>query len=71
MGPNKQDLSKVIPILKSLLWTDPETRAMIQQHGVDVTWSHFYSSIPSIAEIENSYEYTNENNVGLKRGLLV
>ncbi len=58
MGPNKQDLSKVIPILKSLLWTDPETRAMIQQHGVDVTWSHFYSSIPSIAEIENSYEYT-------------
>jgi hypothetical protein len=52
--------SVLIPVLRRLAWSDKATKAYIQKNGVDVVWSHFYSSIPSIEDIENSYEYTSD-----------
>ncbi len=39
------------------LWSDLETRRMIQEHGLVVVPANFYSNTPSIADIENSFEY--------------
>jgi hypothetical protein len=51
------DINKIMSTLQRLVCTNPETRAKIQKMGVDVIRSDFYSNIPSIEEIENSYEY--------------
>jgi hypothetical protein len=50
--------SVLIPILRRLAWSDKATKSSIQKNGVDVVWSHYYSNIPSIEDIESSYEYT-------------
>ena len=50
----------LFPILQRLAWSDNATKANIQKHGVDVIWSHYYSNIPSIIDIETSYEYTSD-----------
>src|SRR5262245_62184468 len=39
------------------MWADRATRAKIQQWGVNVLPINHYSSTPSIAEIEGSFEY--------------
>lgn len=54
------EIAGVGPILQRLVWADKETRAKVQKFGVNVLPSNFYSNIPSIEEIENSYEYTTE-----------
>jgi hypothetical protein len=43
--------------LRRLAWGDVETRRDLQRHGVDVLPSNFYSSTPSVEEIEGSFEY--------------
>jgi hypothetical protein len=53
-----EEISLVTPILQRLVWADKETRAKIQKAGVIVLPCDYYSNIPSIEEIENSYEYT-------------
>ncbi|MBN1662297.1 MAG: class I SAM-dependent methyltransferase [Deltaproteobacteria bacterium] len=50
----------VIPSLQRLLWADKETLEKIQRDGVNIVPCNFYSSTPSIEEIENSYEYTSD-----------
>ncbi|WP_082151536.1 dienelactone hydrolase family protein [Caenimonas sp. SL110] len=46
-----------MPILKRLLWGPREERELIQGAGINVIPANFYSSIPSIAEVRESYEY--------------
>jgi len=48
----------LIAVLQKLVWADIETRRKLQEHGVSVTPSNFYSTIPSIKEVEESYEYS-------------
>ncbi|OGO61321.1 MAG: hypothetical protein A2032_02915 [Chloroflexi bacterium RBG_19FT_COMBO_49_13] len=48
----------LIPVLHRLAWADKATKAKIQKAGVDVIRSNYYSNIPSIEDIENSYEYS-------------
>lgn len=43
--------------LKELLWANLEVRKSIEDIGVKVSPCNFYSSIPSITEIEDSFEY--------------
>lgn len=44
--------------LLSIVWGDRKVRQAIEDTGVKVVPNNFYSNIPSIQEIENSYEYT-------------
>ncbi len=53
-----KEIALVGPILQRLAWADKETRAKVQQFGVNVLPINFYSNTPSIEEIEASYEYT-------------
>jgi hypothetical protein len=45
------------PALQALVWGDLSLRERLQGHGVNLTPVHFYSTIPSVAEIKSSYEY--------------
>jgi Methyltransferase domain len=53
-----KEISLVGPILQRLMWADKETKAKIQNFGVNVLPINFYSNTPSLEEIESSYEYT-------------
>jgi hypothetical protein len=53
-----EEIATVGPILQRLRWADRTTRAKLQQWGVNVLPINQYSSTPSIAEIESSFEYT-------------
>lgn len=55
-----EELALVIPILQRLVWADVATREKLQAGGIDVIPGGFYSSIPSIAEIKQSFEYTED-----------
>ena len=44
------------PVLQALVWADLSLRERLQAHGVNLTPVHFYSTIPSVAEIQSSYE---------------
>ncbi|MEW5871685.1 MAG: class I SAM-dependent methyltransferase [Chloroflexota bacterium] len=56
-----QDILLVIgPLLQRLAWSDRQTKAEIQKYGVNLLPINFYSNIPSIEEIESSYEYSQE-----------
>lgn len=46
--------------VQQLVWAKKEVRKVLEHAGVKVTPCNFYSSIPSIAEIENSYEYSSD-----------
>lgn len=42
---------------KRYLRADKETRRKIQEQGINLVPENFYSNIPSLADIENSFEY--------------
>ena len=44
--------------LSTWLWSDIETRRKIQNCGINVVPVNFYSNTPSLADIENSFEYS-------------
>lgn len=53
--------SEVIPVetialLQGMLWSNPDTRQTLESNGVSLTPSNFYSSTPSLSEIEASFE---------------
>jgi len=51
------DLARLIPRLQQLARAEPAIKARLQQYGVDVVPVDFYSTIPSVADIESSFEY--------------
>ena len=57
---SEEEISLVGPILQRLMWADVKTREKIQKYGVNVLPINFYSEIPSIAEINRSYEYCDD-----------
>jgi len=44
------------------LWSDLATRRKIQATGINVVPANFYSNVPTIAEIEGSFEYRGRKN---------
>ena len=44
-------------ILQKLMWADQEIRREIQEYGVNVLPINMYSSVPSLAEVDASFEY--------------
>ena len=51
---------KFLQFLQDNLWADSETRSCIESAGFNITPCNFYSSTPSIADVENSFEYCEE-----------
>lgn len=49
-----------INIVQKLLWAEAEERKVFEEAGVKVLPCNFYSSVPSIAEIESSFEYSSD-----------
>lgn len=52
-----EEIARVLPVLLRLVWADKETRAKVQAAGINVVPSNFYSTTPSVREIESSFEY--------------
>lgn len=55
--PTKAEVDAALPVMQKLVWADREQRKKIQALGINVIPANFYSSVPSIADIRNSYEY--------------
>lgn len=55
-----EELRTLIALAKKALWADRATRSAIQQAGLHVVPSNFYSSTPSIDDVEHSFEYAAE-----------
>ena len=57
-GPlTKSEFDLLIKLAKKVLWADLETRELIQQHKLNITPANFFSNIPSVAEVRESFEY--------------
>lgn len=52
-----KDFDAALPVMQHLVWADRAYREKLQENGINVIPSNFYSSIPSISEILGSYEY--------------
>jgi hypothetical protein len=68
-GVTDEEIKLVGPILQRLVSSDHLTRKQIETYGVSVTHSNFYSTIPSIEDIESSFEYAEPNPPYLNRAL--
>ncbi|CAB4926940.1 unannotated protein [freshwater metagenome] len=51
---NQQELKALINILQPIIYGDVETRSQLQEAGINVTRSDFYSEIPTVNEIYNA-----------------
>lgn len=52
-----QELQTLVALGRRAVRADPATRRAIQDHGINVVPANFYSEIPSIRELENSFEF--------------
>ncbi len=51
------EFNTLVKLSKKILWADTETRKKIQSHNVNIVPANFYSNIPTIDDIKNSFEY--------------
>jgi len=65
----ESELNQLISLAKRVLWSSPEVRAKIQEHKVNIVPANFYSEIPLIQDIENSFEYSNPGEELYNNGL--
>ena len=49
---------KLIGRLQALVWDGPDTRRVLESHGISLVPCNFYSQVPSLDDITKSYEYT-------------
>ncbi len=56
-----KELNQLIRLAKKVLWSSPETRKMLQDEKVNIVPANFYSDIPLIDDILNSFEYRSSN----------
>lgn len=57
IGGTEMDSEKIAATLNAIMYGDPEPRRILEGQGIKITPCNFYANIPSIAEIEQSYEY--------------
>lgn len=51
------DIDVDVAQIRNALWCSRSTRRALQQQGINVIPSNFYSQIPSVDQIEESFEY--------------
>lgn len=52
------EFESAVPMVSKFLWAEVEDRKRLQDRGLNVVPANFYSTVPSISEIESSYEYS-------------
>lgn len=52
-----KEFKLLVRLAKKVLWSSPETRKKLQDQKINIVPANFYSDIPLIRDIENSYEY--------------
>lgn len=55
--PLLEEVPALVPLLHQFAWASPEVHQALQVCGVDVVPVNFYSNLPTVKEIENSFEY--------------
>ncbi|HIE88196.1 MAG TPA: class I SAM-dependent methyltransferase [Gammaproteobacteria bacterium] len=53
----EDEFKTLIQLAKKVVWTDRETKRKIQANKINITPVNFYSNIPSVEDMENSFEY--------------
>ncbi|NQV00369.1 MAG: class I SAM-dependent methyltransferase [Parcubacteria group bacterium] len=53
-----KEFTTLIKLCKKVVWSDKETRRKIQSQKINIIPANFYSDIPLIDDIENSFEYS-------------
>ncbi|MDT9341701.1 class I SAM-dependent methyltransferase [Trichodesmium erythraeum 21-75] len=51
------ELSLLVKLAKKVIWCDRATKQKIQKQGIHIIPARFYSEIPTVEEVENSFEY--------------
>ena len=57
----KKELKQLISLAKKVLWSPPSIRKKLQDEKINIIPANFYSNIPLINDIENSFEYSKSN----------
>lgn len=57
MRISEKQFRTLVHLAKKVLWTDVRTRRRIQEAGFHIIPADFYASIPTIEDVENSFEY--------------
>jgi hypothetical protein len=57
---SEQEFQQLLALARRALWQDTETRRRLQAGGVNLTPANFYSSVPLVSDIEQSFEYAEE-----------
>lgn len=57
----KQEMKTLIELCKKVLWSDYKVRQKIQEHKINITPANFYSDVPLVDDILNSFEYQKIN----------
>ena len=61
MSITEKELQTLIELANKVLWLEPEVREKLQQRNVNVVPGNFYSEVPSVEEIRDSFEYREPN----------
>ncbi|RBP51496.1 class I SAM-dependent methyltransferase [Arenicella xantha] len=56
-----EEMQTLISLAKKIIWLEPGVRERLQKAKVNVVPSNFYSDIPSVADIRESFEYREED----------
>jgi hypothetical protein len=57
----KKELNTLIHLAKKILWAPPEYRKILQDEKINIVPANFYSDIPLVDDINNSFEYKQAN----------
>ncbi len=52
------EFAPLVKMLHDIMWHKPEVRHRLQELGINVVPSNFYSDIPSLSDIHNAFEYS-------------
>ncbi|MBZ9888584.1 class I SAM-dependent methyltransferase [Mesorhizobium sp. BR1-1-3] len=52
-----EDIETLRGLVSKYLWADERTRSLLEVNGINLTRADFYSESPTIAEIDQSFEY--------------
>lgn len=56
-----EELNQLISLAKRVLWASPDVRKQLQDQKVNIVPANFYSNIPLIDDIQDSFEYGSSN----------
>jgi hypothetical protein len=54
------EIRRLISLAKRALWSGLDVRAALQSSGVNITPANFYSSVPLLRDLDDSFEYAEE-----------